>query len=107
MKLLDDANLEKIASQTDGHVGADLAGLCTEAALQCISEKMDLIDMEDETIDVDIRSSMAVNSEQFKRALGISAASGLLETFAEVPNLRWEDIAGLESANFYEARILR
>lgn len=39
---------------THGYVGADLAALCTEAALQCIREKMDVIDLEDENIDAEI-----------------------------------------------------
>ena len=50
MKLGDDVDLEQVAAETHGHVGADLAALCSEAALQQIREKMDLIDLEDETI---------------------------------------------------------
>uniref|UniRef100_A0A453EFK8 CDC48 N-terminal subdomain domain-containing protein n=1 Tax=Aegilops tauschii subsp. strangulata TaxID=200361 RepID=A0A453EFK8_AEGTS len=50
MKLDEDVNLEVIAKDTHGYVGADLAALCTEAALQCIREKMDVIDLEDDTL---------------------------------------------------------
>ncbi|KAB1201808.1 hypothetical protein CJ030_MR8G007076 [Morella rubra] len=60
MKLAEDVDLERIAKDTHGYVGADLAALCTEAALQCIREKMDVIDLEDETIDAEILNSMAV-----------------------------------------------
>lgn len=56
---------------THGYVGADLAALCTEAALQCIREKMDVIDLEDETIDAEVLNSMAVTNDHFKTALGI------------------------------------
>ena len=56
---------------THGYVGADLAALCTEAALQCIREKMDVIDLEDESIDAEILNSMAVTNDHFKTALGI------------------------------------
>ena len=52
-------------------MGADLAALCTEAALQCIREKMDVIDLEDEEIDAEILNSMAVTNDHFKTALGI------------------------------------
>lgn len=55
---------------THGYVGADLAALCTEAALQCIREKMDVIDLEDDTIDAAILDSMAVTNDHFKTALG-------------------------------------
>ena len=36
MKLSEDVDLVQIAAETHGHVGADLAALCTEAALQQI-----------------------------------------------------------------------
>ena len=52
-------------------MGADLAALCTEAALQCIREKMDVIDLEDEDIDAEILNAMAVTNDHFKTALGI------------------------------------
>ncbi len=63
---------DDFASQdTHGYVGADLAALCTEAALQCIREKMDVIDLEDEAIDAEILNAMAVTNDHFKTALGI------------------------------------
>jgi transitional endoplasmic reticulum ATPase len=90
-------DLERIAHDTHGFVGADLAALCTEAALQCIREKMDVIDLEDETIDAEVLNSMAVTNEHFQTALGISNPSALRETVVEVPNTTWEDIGGLEN----------
>ena len=56
----------QVASETHGHVGADLAALCSEAALQQIREKMDLIDLEDEHIDAEVLDSLAVNMEDFR-----------------------------------------
>ncbi|GAU23482.1 hypothetical protein TSUD_81640 [Trifolium subterraneum] len=97
MKLSDDVDLERISKDTHGYVGADLAALCTEAALQCIREKMDLIDLEDETIDAEILNSMAVTNEHLHTALGTSNPSALRETVVEVPNVSWEDIGGLEN----------
>lgn len=73
-------DLERIAKDTHGYVGADLAALCTEAALQCIREKMDVIDLEDESIDAEILNSMAVTNEHFQTALGSSNPSALRET---------------------------
>ncbi|KAK3022855.1 hypothetical protein RJ639_046042 [Escallonia herrerae] len=90
-------DLERISKDTHGYVGADLAALCTEAALQCIREKMDVIDLEDETIDAEILNSMAVTNEHFHTALGTSNPSALRETVVEVPNVSWEDIGGLEN----------
>ena len=34
MKLHDDVDLEQVAAETHGHVGSDIASLCSEAALQ-------------------------------------------------------------------------
>lgn len=97
MKLSEDVDLERISKDTHGYVGADLAALCTESALQCIREKMDVIDLEDDSIDAEILNSMAVTNEHFKTALGTSNPSALRETVVEVPNVNWEDIGGLEN----------
>lgn len=43
-----------------------MASLCSEAALQQIREKMDLIDLEDDQIDAEVLSSLAVTMENFK-----------------------------------------
>lgn len=96
MKLDDNVDLEAVARDTHGYVGADLAALCTEAALQCIREKMDVIDLEDDEIDAAVLDSMAVTQDHFKTALGLSNPSALRETVVEVPNTTWEDIGGLE-----------
>uniref|UniRef100_A0A4W6DJM5 Transitional endoplasmic reticulum ATPase n=1 Tax=Lates calcarifer TaxID=8187 RepID=A0A4W6DJM5_LATCA len=96
MKLADDVDLERIATETHGHVGADLAALCSEAALQAIRKKMTLIDLEDETIDADLLNSLAVTMDDFQWALSQSNPSALRETIAEVPQVNWEDIGGLD-----------
>lgn len=76
--------MERIAKDTHGYVGADLAALCTEAALQCIREKMDVIDLEDDSIDAEILNSMAVTNEHFQTALGTSNPSALRETVSSL-----------------------
>ena len=97
MKLADDVDLEKIAAETHGFVGADLAALCSEAALQQIREKMDLIDLEDDQIDAEVLNSLAVSMENFRWAMGKSSPSALRETVVEVPNVTWDDIGGLKN----------
>ncbi|KAI3907791.1 hypothetical protein MKW92_045922 [Papaver armeniacum] len=97
MKLAEDVELERISKDTHGYVGADLAALCTEAALQCIREKMDVIDLEDEEIDAEILNSMFITNEHLRTSLGASNPSALRETTVEVPNVTWEDIGGLDT----------
>ncbi|EDQ85746.1 uncharacterized protein MONBRDRAFT_38701 [Monosiga brevicollis MX1] len=96
MKLADDVDLEKIANETHGYVGADLAALCSEAALQQIRERMDLIDLEEDNIDAEVLDLLAVTNDNFRFALGSSNPSALRETVVEVPNVAWTDIGGLE-----------
>jgi len=96
MKLDDDVDPEAVARETHGYVGADMAALCTEAAMQCIREKMDLIDIEEETIDAEVLDAMAVSQSHFTYALGMSNPSSLRETVVEVPTTTWADIGGLE-----------
>ncbi|CAN9235717.1 unnamed protein product [Alternaria alternata] len=97
MKLGDDVDLQTIAAETHGYVGSDLASLCSEAAMQQIREKMDLIDLDEDTIDAEVLDSLGVTMENFRFALGVSNPSALREVaVVEVPNVRWEDIGGLE-----------
>ena len=98
MKLGEDVDLESIAAETHGYVGSDVASLCSEAAMQQIREKMDLIDLDEDTIDAEVLDSLGVTMENFRFALGVSNPSALREVaVVEVPNVRWDDIGGLEN----------
>ncbi|MFS8017644.1 putative vesicle-fusing ATPase [Helianthus anomalus] len=83
MKLAEDVDLEKILKERHGYVGGDLAALCTESTLQCIRENMDVIDLEDESIDTEILNSLATvqypveHPKKFEK-FGISPSKGVL-----------------------------
>ncbi|CAL5012304.1 unnamed protein product [Urochloa decumbens] len=97
MPLDEDVDLERIGKDTHGFVGADLAALCSEAALQLIREKMDVIDVEEETIGVDVLNSLRICNAHLKHAMEVTKPSALRETgLVEVPKVSWEDIGGLE-----------
>ncbi|KAF8155075.1 P-loop containing nucleoside triphosphate hydrolase protein [Pholiota molesta] len=96
MKLADDVDLEQIAADTHGYVGSDVASLCSEAAMQQIREKMDLIDLDEDTIDAEVLDSLGVTMDNFRFALGTSNPSALRETVVEVPTVTWDDVGGLE-----------
>lgn len=97
MKLAEDVDLEAIAAESHGFVGADIASLCSEAAMQQIREKMDLIDLEEEAIDAEVLNSLGVTMENFRFALGNSNPSALRETVVENVNVTWDDIGGLDN----------
>jgi transitional endoplasmic reticulum ATPase len=96
MKLDDDVELESVAKETHGYVGADIAQLCTEAAMQCIREKMELIDLEEDTIDPAVLDAMNVGQDHFRYALTTQNPSSLREVVIEVPTVTWDDVGGLE-----------
>ena len=96
MKLADDVDLAAVAKDSHGFVGSDLAALCSEAALQCIREKMDIIDIDDDTIDAEVLDALSVTNDHFKFAQGQTNPSSLRETVVEIPNVTWDDIGGLE-----------
>merc|ERR1719179_43243 len=58
---------------------------------------MDLIDLEDETIDAEVLDSLAVTMENFRYAMGKSTPSAIRETVVEVPTVTWDDVGGLEN----------
>lgn len=96
MKLAEGVDLEVLASETHGYVGADMASLCSEAAMQHIREKMDIIDLDEDEIDAEILNSLGVTMDNFRFALGNSNPSALRETVVENVNVAWEDIGGLD-----------
>ena len=96
MKLAPDVDLESCANGTHGYVGSDLQSLCPEAAMQCVREKMDLIDIDSDTIDAEVLEAMAVTNDHFKFAQGKGTPSSLRENHVEVPTTTWDDIGGLE-----------
>ncbi|EPY19352.1 transitional endoplasmic reticulum ATPase [Strigomonas culicis] len=95
MKIDLGVDLEKVAKDTHGFVGADLAQLCTEAAMQCIREKISVIDWEDDSIDAEVLNSLMVTQEHFRDSMAKTNPSALREMHVETPNVTWEDVGGL------------
>lgn len=97
MKLDVSVNLETLAEGLSGYVGADVAELCTEAAMTCIREKLDVIDVEADSIDTEILDSLSITHDHFLMALGKGhQPSSLRESHVEIPDVTWRDIGGLE-----------
>lgn len=88
--------LDELASMTHGFVGADLAALAREAAMHALRRYLPEIDL-DKPIPVEMLQKMVVKREDFKEALKEIEPSILRGVLIEVPNVRWEDIGGLEN----------
>lgn len=97
MQLDDNVELFQLARDTHGYVGADLQQLTLEAALQCIRSNIVNMDVDsEEPVPDDVLDHLVVNDQHFVHALGVCDPSTLRDSKVEVPNVKWEDIGGLE-----------
>ncbi len=96
MPLADDVTLEELASITHGYIGADLAALTKEAALRALRRVLPDIDLEVDQIPVDILNRLIVTREDFLQAYREMEPSTMREVLIEKPNVRWEDVGGLD-----------
>ncbi len=97
MPLAADVSLEKLAELTHGFVGADLEALAREAAMSAIRRILPTLDLDQAEIPYETLMSIEVTMENFREALRDVEPSAIREVFVEVPNVRWEDVGGLES----------
>jgi transitional endoplasmic reticulum ATPase len=96
MRLAKDVDIDALAKDLHGFVGADVSQLCMEAAYSAVRRKIHLIDFESDAIPTEVLSSLEVNKEDFRHAIGITNPSTLRESLVEVPNVSWSDVGGLE-----------
>ena len=94
-KISQELILEEIADITYGFVGADLAALAREAAMNALRRFLPEIDLE-KPIPVELLEKMEVTLEDFKNAHRGIEPSALREFLVEIPKISWEDVGGLE-----------
>lgn len=87
---------KEMAAQTQGYVGADLAALCREAALNAVKRIAPTVDMEENLSD-EVLETLVVTNKDFEHALKKSEPSALREIYVEIPEVGWDDIGGLAS----------
>ena len=95
MPLTPDVDLDALAGMTQGFVGADLAALCREAAMHCLSTRMRELDL-DRPVPSVMLESMKVSMDDFRCALNDVEPSGMREVLVEIPKVTWADVGGLE-----------
>ena len=98
MPVADDVKLDRIADLTHGFVGADLAALTREAAMNAIRRLLPELDLEVHSIPSEVLNRLTVTGEDFKNALREMTPSALREVFIECPDIHWSDIGGLTEA---------
>ncbi|HKT15967.1 MAG TPA: CDC48 family AAA ATPase [Allosphingosinicella sp.] len=98
MPLAPDVDVPELARQTYGFVGADIAALAREAAIEAVRRIMPQINLEEGTIPHEVLDSLSVTRSDFDQALRRVQPSAMREVMVQVPNVRWEDIGGLDDA---------
>ena len=96
MPLTDDVNIDKLASVSHGYVGADLEYLCKEAAMKCLRRLLPVLDLQEEKLPPETLDKLIVNNDDFTKALIEVVPSGMREVFIENPDVKWDDVGGLE-----------
>ena len=96
MPLDTDVDQKKIAAVTHGFVGADLEYLCKEAAMKCLRRLLPDLNMEDEKLPPETLDKLIITQNDFNQAIKDVMPSAMREVFLESPDVKWEDIGGLE-----------
>ncbi len=95
MPLAEDVNLDDYARSTHGFVGADIALLAKEAAMHALRRIIPHIKIEEE-IPTEIIDQLRVTNEDFLEAHKHVEPSAMREVLVEIPDVKWEDVGGLE-----------
>jgi transitional endoplasmic reticulum ATPase len=97
MRLAPDVDLVQIAKDSHGYVGADISQVCLEASLQCLRTNLESLDVDSEDpIPEDKLARLVVDMSHFMFGLSKTNPSTLRDSNVEVPDVKWEDVGGLE-----------
>ncbi|KAG5575260.1 hypothetical protein H5410_055394 [Solanum commersonii] len=104
-------DLMKIATSTPGFVGADLASLTNKAGNLVLKRIMDArkVELSRESVDGEVaeewwrkplspeeKEKLSINMADFEEAAKLVQPSSRREGFSVVPNVKWEDVGGLD-----------
>lgn len=97
MPLGEDVDLARMAFQTPGFVGADIAALCREAAMSALRRLIPDIDFGEARIPAEKLAQLCVCADDFTAAQADVQPSALREIVTQVSDKRWSDVGGLDS----------
>jgi len=98
MPLEEAVDLDELARVTHGFVGADIAALSREAAIDAVRRIMPKLDLDERTVPPEVLEELSVTREDFLAALKRISPSAMREVMVQVPNVAWSDIGGVEDA---------
>jgi transitional endoplasmic reticulum ATPase len=91
-------NLPELARRTYGFVGADLAALTREAAIETVRRMMPQINLAEGTIPPELLDNLSVIASDFEEALKRVQPSAMREVMVQAPTVGWADIGGVDAA---------
>jgi transitional endoplasmic reticulum ATPase len=91
-------NLPELARRTYGFVGADLAALVREAAIEAVRRIMPQINLAEGTIPPEVLDNLSVKGGDFEEALKRVQPSAMREVMVQAPTIGWDDIGGVDEA---------
>jgi transitional endoplasmic reticulum ATPase len=95
MPIDEDVDLEDFANNTHGFVGADLAALAREAAMNCLARLVPELELGN-PIPTTVLEKMRVTLDDFSKAMREIEPSAMREVLVDIPRVTWEDVGGLE-----------
>jgi len=98
MPLAEGVDVPGLARQTYGFVGADLAALVREAAIEAVRRIMPKLNLEEGTIPPEVLDTLSVTRKDFEEALKRVQPSAMREVMVQAPNIGWDDIGGVDEA---------
>ena len=90
-------DLDALARKTYGFVGADLAALTREAAMEAVRRIMPEINLAEGSLPPEILDKLSVVGSDFEGALKRVQPSAMREVMVQVPNIGWDDVGGLDA----------
>jgi transitional endoplasmic reticulum ATPase len=98
MPLGEEVDLAELARTTHGFVGADIAALTREAAIEAVRRIMPKIDLDQQAIPPEVLETLCVERGDFVEALKRVQPSAMREVMVQAPTVGWADIGGLQEA---------
>ena len=98
MPLGEGVDLKELARSTHGFVGADLAALAREAAIEAVRRIMPKLDLDARTVPPEVLEELQVEKADFREALKRVQPSAMREVMVQAPTVGWADIGGVDEA---------
>jgi transitional endoplasmic reticulum ATPase len=98
MPLGEGVDLQELSRSTHGFVGADLAALTREAAIEAVRRIMPKLDLDARAIPTNVLEELLVERSDFREALKRVQPSAMREVMVQAPTIGWADIGGVDAA---------